>query len=65
MASTKVKLALPTFALGNSKCAFEVFKDNSKIGTLQISKGGLRWTPANGQTPKLKRWKELKEFFES
>ena len=65
MASTKVKLTLPTFALGNSTCDFDVFKDDSKIGTLQISKGSLRWTPANGQTPKRKSWKELKEFFES
>ena len=60
-----VKLSLPTFPLGNSKCTFDVFEGGEKLGTFQISKGGLRWTPVNGKTPKFKGWRKLRDFFES
>lgn len=64
MAAHKVKLALPEISVGNSKCTFDVYANEEKLGTFQISKGGLRWTPANSTHFKFKTWKKLKNFFE-
>lgn len=51
--------------LGKNQCRFEIWDNRTKIGKLGISKGGLRWTPANAQIAIFKSWDELKDFFES
>ena len=56
MATHKVIVTEPYKEVVNSDVIFEVFGDESKIGELRISKGGLDYYRRNKKTPTTLSW---------
>jgi hypothetical protein len=57
-------------ALNTSGVAIEAFRDNgggkkSKLGTLVVSAGSVRWTPAGSRKAYRLTWPEMKEMAEA
>lgn len=59
MAKHKVIVTVPYKEVVNSDVIFEIFGDESKIGELRISKGGLDYYPRDRKTPISKTWKQF------
>ena len=47
MSTHDIYMAMPEKTVLNKDVVFDVYSDNSKLGTLKISKGSVEWAPAN------------------
>jgi hypothetical protein len=48
--------------VGNVDVEFEVRSGQTLLGRVQVSKGGIDWTPANAQKPRKASWSEFAEW---
>ncbi len=66
MATHKVNVRVPSSSLGNADICFDVFQDDSKLGTVQVSKGSVEWVPAwKSKTGYRLSWTKFSELMES
>jgi len=47
MATHTIHMTMPARVVLNSDIEFDVHSNESKLGTLRISKGSIEWAPAN------------------
>ncbi len=45
MANHTVSVRVPSSELGNADICFDVYRDDKKFGTLQLSRGSVEWLP--------------------
>jgi hypothetical protein len=57
MATHKIMVSQPSREVVNVDYEFEITRDNLKLGTLKISKGGIDWKPMNKQYQQPMDWK--------
>ena len=48
--------------VGNVDVEFEVRSGSTLLGRVQVSKGGIDWTPANARNPRKATWQEFAEW---
>ena len=60
-----VEVELPVKQVINRDVTFIIRSDDSKVGELRISKGGVDWYPARAKSPVTKTWKQFARLFES
>jgi hypothetical protein len=57
---------LPAIKVGNVDFEFEAKRGNSKLGTLKISQGSLRWTPKGNSANEVElKWAKFAEVLEA
>lgn len=59
MAKHKVTVTLPYKEVVNSDVVFEIYGDDSKLGELRISKGGLDYYGRNKKIPTSLTWSQF------
>jgi hypothetical protein len=66
MAQHTVKLKVAhAIDVGNVDVEFEVRSGGPLLGRVQVSKGGIDWTPRNGQKPRKASWQEFADWMMS
>lgn len=60
-----VKFQLPELQLGRADITFNVTDDGKKLGTLEVSKGGLVWYDKNCTYGHKVVWKEFAELVQN
>ncbi len=51
--------------VGNVDVEFEVRTGKKLLGRVQVSKGGIDWTPVNGRKPRKASWEEFSDWMMS
>ena len=64
MAKHKVVFSIPNKEVVNSDVVFEIFGDDTKIGELRISKGGLDYYSRDKKYPKKLTWEQFNRLME-
>lgn len=59
MAKHKVLVSIPAKEVVNSDVVFEIFGDDSKLGELRISKGGLDYFTSNKKFGTKLSWEQF------
>jgi hypothetical protein len=62
MAKHDVRLTLPVFEIGKMDLVIDIKSNDSKLGTLTISKGSIEYYPASKQTPISLTWEKFDEL---
>ena len=62
MASHDVTFSVPDRPLGKTDIDFHVVADDTKLGTLRVSKGALVWYPKNGKNGRKITWAAFDAF---
>ncbi len=64
MATHEINMTIPPKMVINKDAEFEIFSDESKLGTLKISKGTVEWLPANYQYGYHCSWEDFDEIMQ-
>jgi hypothetical protein len=59
-----VDFKVPQRELGKVDIEFIITKDDSQLGRIKISKGGIDYYPKNAKKPIKKNWVQLDAMFE-
>lgn len=59
-----VEFSIPNRLLGRSDVGFQVWKDDSMLGTLKVSKGSVVWFPSNTTYGYKTRWGKFDEIMQ-
>lgn len=59
MAEHRIEMHQPKKAVFSGDIIFEVYSDNEKLGSLEISKGSVDWTPKGKQRSKAIEWERF------
>jgi len=51
--------------VGNVDVEFEVRSDKTLLGRVEVSKGGIDWTPNNGRKARKASWQEFADWMMS
>jgi len=62
MPKHNVYIDLPKRELGNVDAVFEIIQDDAKLGSIEISKGGMDYYPANAKKPIKINWTQFDEM---
>lgn len=62
MAEHDVEFTIPWRDLGKADVEFEVKKDGTALGKLEVSKGAVVWFPANGSIGYKMSWTKFGEL---
>lgn len=63
---SEISLNIPEIALGKSNLSFKIKQDKAVLGTLEISRGSIKWFAKNAKTPTSKKnWIQFAAMMES
>jgi len=65
MAKHNVYFELPTRELGKADANFAIYQNNTKLGTITISKGALEYYPASKKKPIKIGWTKFDKIMNS
>lgn len=63
---SEISLNIPEIALGKSNLSFKIKQDKVVLGTLEISRGSIKWFAKNAKVPSLKKnWVQFASMMEN